>query len=271
MENQPNLEDFFEFTKPLQIFHPAKGLVPLEIYPFQKRFIETIHENKYLIGTKFRQGGFTTFSILYGYWIASLGFRAAVVSKTDRECLDKSYQLARIVEHAAVQPSRKNQHGFFFENGGRLDFLTTEASRGKAIQYLFIDEMAFFSKQEQIWQALFPSVVTGNKCVIMSTTNGVGNWFETTYRAAERGENDFRIFTSDYWEHPDYNNQDWVELIRHNLGEKAFNQEILQNFVAETPNIPGKKVIGDFFDSLSTEDAIEIIQILKEEMKRRKQ
>ena len=39
------------------------------------------------------------------------------------------------------------------------------------------------------------------------------------------------VFETNYKDHPDYNNKEWVKEIKKNLGEKGFQQEIESSFI----------------------------------------
>lgn len=66
---------------------------------------------------------------------------------------------------------------------------------------------------------------------MVSTTNGIGNWFEETYHNAQEGKNNFHVFHADYSEHPKYQNEEFCKLLRSNLGEAGWHQEVLQDFL----------------------------------------
>jgi hypothetical protein len=54
--------------------------------------------------------------------------------------------------------------------------------------------------------------------------------YQDAKKPEEQGGNGFHIIELDYWEHPEYNDDAWVKLIRNSLGEKGFAQEILRDF-----------------------------------------
>ena len=41
---------------------------------------------------------------------------------------------------------------------------------------------------EQHWKAMYPTISTGGQCIIISTVNGLGNWYQETYYNAKRGK-----------------------------------------------------------------------------------
>jgi hypothetical protein len=85
------------------------------------------------------------------------------------------------------------------------------------------------------WKAVWPAISTGGNVYVVSTTNGVGNWFEETVRGAQEGTNKFFLYHGNYLDHPDHQNPEWVAEMRKRLGEKGFAQEVLGHFVVDEP------------------------------------
>jgi hypothetical protein len=172
-----------------------------------------------------------------------------VLSKTDREAVSAG----EIVTHALqllppwMKPQMKleNQHEkSFADTNSSVWFYTPKAARGKSLTWLFIDEAAFIDKMEVHWAAMYPTVSTGGSVGIISTVNGLGNWYEEQYHEAEMGRNAFRIVEMDYWEHPDYNNPKWVADTKANLGPKRWAQEVLRSFLGSGNTFIPAKIIG---------------------------
>jgi hypothetical protein len=96
---------------------------------------------------------------------------------------------------------------------------------------------------------MYPVINTGGAAIIISTVNGIGNWYQETYYAAESGDNEFNIIEMDYWEHPDYVTPSWVRMTWANLGDKGWAQEILRSFLGSGETyIPATIIaqIGEF-------------------------
>lgn len=236
----------------IKILHPMRGLVPFRLYDYQKRVVSDYEKYPYNIISKFRQGGLTTVTILWGLWraIFKCDQQILVVTKTDREAKAASQILKRAMEYLPdwiKPPLRKdNDHEVqFAETGGSIGFFTPEAARGRALTYLIIDEAAFIPGMDDHWKALFPVLSTGGKCIVISTVNGVGNWYEEEYHRAVEGKNQFHVIELDYTEHPDYNNEEWVRKMKANLGEQGWRQEVLRQFLGSGSSYFPSDVIGD--------------------------
>jgi hypothetical protein len=159
-----------------------------------------------------------------------------LISKTDREATDTGLIIDRACENLPswLKPKKDgkwNDHlKMFTETGSAIKFYSPEAARGKAVTFLIIDEAAFIDDMEKHWKAMWPVLSTGGSCTVISTVNGVGNWYEQTYNEAKDGLNKFHVIDLDYWEHPDYNDEEWVKDQKAQLGEKGFAQEVLRQF-----------------------------------------
>lgn len=224
--------------KYIKIAHPKKGLLPFITFRYQRRVVDNYDQYRFNIIRKFRQGGLTTVTVLWAMWrcLFKLDETLMVVSKTDREAIAAGEIVKRALEELPswMQPdmSKNNDHQkIFTDTGCKLFFYTPEAARGRAITYLIIDEAAFIQNMAKFWNDVFPTISTGGSVIVVSTVNGVGNWYEETYHAAERKENDFNIIDIAYDEHPEYQDPEWVKTIRAQLGEKGFQQEVLGDFL----------------------------------------
>lgn len=240
--------------KYIKILHPTKGLIPFVIFKYQARCIREYAAHRFNIISKFRQGGLTTVTLLYGLWkcMFELDQQIMTLSKTDREAVGTGMIIDRAIEHMPIwlkpqKDGKWNDHlKQFPDTGGALQFYSPEAARGKSVTFLIIDEAAFIPDMEDHWKAMWPVLSTGGSCVLVSTVNGLGNWYEETYTNAKDGKNKFHVIDLDYWEHPDYspkNNPDWEREQRAQLGERGFLQEVLRSFLGSGETfIPSDKL-----------------------------
>lgn len=240
--------------KYVKILHPTKGLIPFVLFKYQTRCVQEYGQFRFNIISKFRQGGLTTVTLLYGLWkcMFELDQQIMTLSKTDREAVSTGMMVDRAVENMPewLRPKKDgkwNDHlKQFPDTGGALQFYSPEAARGKSVTFLIIDEAAFIPDMEDHWKAMWPVLSTGGSCVLVSTVNGLGNWYEETYTSAKDGKNKFHIIDLDYWEHPDYSekkNPGWVQEQRQQLGERGFLQEVLRSFLGSGETyIPSEKL-----------------------------
>jgi hypothetical protein len=238
--------------KYFKITHPTKGLVPFVLFKYQKRVVNDYHTHRFNICSKFRQGGLTTVSVAWAVWkcMFQLDQQILLMSKTDREAILAGETARRGIEELPgwmkQQMGKYNEHERQFkETGSTLWFYTPEAARGRSITVLIIDEAAFIQDMHKHWKAMYPVIATGGQCCVVSTVNGIGNWYEEMYHQAERNKNAFHIIDIDFWEHPEYNNPKWIKDTKSNLGDKGWKQEVERSFLGSGETYVAPHVIGD--------------------------
>lgn len=233
-------DDFLYFVdKYVQIVHPKLGLIPFKVYDYQIRLKKAYDENQFVIFKKFRQGGFTTFTAIWALWEAMFHTDRKIlfISKTDREAVHIGRVIKKAMDYLPdwLKPklSQENDHTKIFSfTESSISFLSIEATRSRSATHLIIDEAAFIRNMDEHWKALFPVIATSGKVFALSTPNGIGGWFQETYHGALDKKNNFNVIEFDYWEHPDYNDPEWVKQMKVNLGERGFRQEVLGEFLA---------------------------------------
>lgn len=223
----------------VKIIHPVRGLIPFELYEFQQRVVSEFDRHQFNIVKKFRQAGLTTVGVIWAFWRCMFKFeqRIMVLSKSDREAIGVGKIIENVKDNLPpwMQPMMKNDNDHekeFADTRSVLWFYTCAAARSKALTYLIIDEAAFIPNMEEHWKAMYPTLSTGGNCIVISTVNGIGNWYEQTWHRAEDKKNQFHIIDLDYHEHPDYCSPEWEKKMRANLGEKGWAQEILGSFLS---------------------------------------
>lgn len=230
---------FYWCHRYVKILHPKFGTIPFVLYKYQRKVIKEYENKRFNMISKFRQGGLTTVTVLWGLWkcIFQKDQQIYVLSKTDREALSAGDIARRAMDNFPYWMFDKNQADItkhekkFNDVGSKICFYTPEAARGKSATFIIIDEAAFIDKMEEHWKAMYPVIATGGHIEIISTVNGLGNWYQETYHEAQAGRNFFNIIDLDYWEHPVYANPEWAESMKANLGEKGWQQEVLRSFL----------------------------------------
>ena len=239
--------------KYVKILHPMRGLIPFLLYKYQNKTIRDYENHRFNIISKFRQGGLTTVTLLWGLWrtLFKTDQQIMLLSKTDREATDIGMIIDRSIENfpSWMKPKKDgkwNDHlKQITETGGALKFYSPEAARGKSVTFLIIDEAAFIDDMETHWKAMWPILSTGGSCTLVSTVNGLGNWYEETFHGAIEGRNKFHVIELDYWEHPDYNDKEWVADQKAQLGERGFAQEVLRSFLGSGETYISAHILGE--------------------------
>jgi len=243
--------------KYVKILHPTKGLVPFIMFKYQNKVIKDYENNRFNIISKFRQGGLTTVTLLWGMWkcMFQTDQQIMLLSKTDREATDIGMMIDRAAENLPdwLRPKKDgkwNDHlKMFTETGSSVKFYSPQAARGKSVTFLIIDEAAFIDDMDKHWKAMWPVLSTGGSCTLVSTVNGIGNWYYQTYIEAKEKRNLFHVIDLDYWEHPDYNNTKWVAEQKAQLGEKGYLQEVLREFLGSGETYFSSKIVRELTET----------------------
>lgn len=259
-------EDFVYFCETyVKINHPTHGLIPFTLHAYQKRYAQALQDNRFLITKKFRQGGFSTLSVVWALWrcLFKLDERIAFLSKTDREAIELGYIVDRVIKHLPdwMQPKMEKQNGHqkvFADTKCSIRLLTPIAACGISIHHLFIDEAAFIDNLDSHWKAMYPTIATGGHCYVLSTPNGTGNWFHETYTGAEKLQNNFKVFHSSYLEHPDYSNTEWAFNTKQALGANGWRQEVLAEFIPHDSRTPQERSADalQFFEDVTAAEML---------------
>lgn len=246
LDNDDKIEEYTRCANSFRYFaenyvyitHPKRGLVLFNLYVYQERCIREYDEYKHNIIRKFRQGGLTTLTVIWCLWRCMFknDQKIMVLSKSDREAKGAGKIVTNVLKYLPewIKPDVEldNQHEKVFrDTNGSIEFWTPEAARSKSLTYLIIDEAAFIKNMDEHWKSMYPTLSTGGSCIVISTVNGLGNWYEEWFHAALAGKNMFHVIDIEYKENPEYNNADWVKEMRSNLGEKGWRQEVLGDFL----------------------------------------
>lgn len=220
------------------IRHPVRGLIRFRMFDYQRfKVLPGLHTQQFVITRKFRQGGFSTLTMAYILWMALFETEREilVLSKSDREaknlmgiCQTMWDNLPPWLRCAELSRNKSQLH---LETGSRIQAYTPKASRSFSISFLVIDEAGFIDGMDDLWADMFPTVSTGGQAAAVSTVNGIGRWYHKTWVGAERGDNDFTDLFVKHVEHPDYRDPVWETMMRRQLGDRRYRQEVLAEFL----------------------------------------
>jgi len=196
--------DFAHFCENHVKVRTPTGVVPLKLFDHQRRLAEQLNETRFTIVPQPRQWGFTTSTGVWLLWkcMFHLDQRCMLLTSSDKAaikaCEIVRFALEQLPEWMKPSLGRNNQHEVSFpETGGHLSFYMPEASKGRALNWLVLDNAAFIPQMEQHWKAMWPVLSCGGSCLVQSCIGPIEdekNWFNQTLRAAMKGENAFKPF-----------------------------------------------------------------------------
>lgn len=229
------------------------GEQPFILFEYQKKFINSIHENRMSLGLFPRQHGKTTCVAAYLCWylifndaknVAILANKLASAQEVMDRLQEMYMGLPMFLQSGVVD---WNKRSFKLANKSKAFTAATTASgiRGKSTNLLYIDEAAIIPNTvaDKFFASTYPTISSGDTTKIIMTSTPLGlNHFWKFWSEAEQGINGFVPVRVDYWEHPNHDKK-WADDQKRLLGDLKFNQEILMDFVGSGATlVDGAKV-----------------------------
>ena len=256
----------------IKIISLDEGLVPFEMYDFQKKILEDFHENRFNIAKLPRQTGKSTTVVAYLLYYAifydsvNIGILANKAS-TARELLSRlqlAYEnLPKWMQHGVLVWNKGNVE---LENGSKILAASTSASavRGMSFNILFLDEFAFVPNHvaEQFFASVYPTITSGKstKVIIISTPNGM-NHFYKMWEDARRGKNGY-VTNEVHWSQVPGRDAKWKEETIKNTSPRQFAQEFECDFLgsADTLISPSKLQAIPFADPIASNAGLDVYE-----------
>ena len=216
-----------------------KGLVPFELYPYQKRMFKQFEENRFNIVLACRQSGKSISACGYLLWFALFQSEKSIAVLANKGATARE-MLARItimLENIPffLQPGCKalNKSNIDFSNNSRIIAAATTGSsiRGLSINLLYLDEFAFVERAAEFYTSTYPVVSSGGdtKIIVTSTANGIGNTFHKIWEGSIQGVNEYKNFRVDWHDVPG-RDEKWKEETINNTSQVQFDQEFGNTF-----------------------------------------
>jgi len=225
--------------KYVKIISLDKGMVPFELYPYQKKMFSHFNDNRFSIVLACRQSGKSISACAYLLWFALFNSDKTIAvmankGATAREMLGR---ITLMLENLPffIQPGCKslNKGSIEFSNNSRIVAAATSGSsiRGMSVNLLYLDEFAFVERAAEFYTSTYPVVSAGKdtKIIVTSTANGVGNVFYNIWQGAEQNVNQFKSFRVDWWDVPGRDEQWKISTIA-NTSQLQFDQEFGNTF-----------------------------------------
>jgi hypothetical protein len=240
LEYQKCAQDPIYFMKKYcMIQHPVRGKIPFHLYQFQERTLDQFAEHRYNIILKSRQTGISTLTAGFSLWkmLFNQDFNVLVIA-TKQEVAKNLVTKVRVMNQYLPSWLKQNtvednKLSLRYSNGSQIKATSAagDAGRSEALSLLVFDEAAFIDKIEDIWVSAQSTLSTGGNAIILSTPNGVGNFFHKTWVGSEEETNGFNNIRLHWTVHPE-RNQDWRDEQEVLLGPKGAAQECDCDFVS---------------------------------------
>ena len=219
----------------VQIVNVDKGLVPFDMWNFQRDIVKLVESERYVICKMPRQVGKTTTvaSILLHYVLFNENYSVAILANKLSQAREILGRIQLAFEHLPkwLQQGVVEWNKGYIElaNGSKILASATSSSaiRGTSQNLIYLDEFAFVpnNMQEDFFQSVYPTISSGKttKVVITSTPNGL-NMFYKLWKDSEEERNDYKRVDV-HWSQVPGRDVAWKAEVIRNTSEEQFRQE----------------------------------------------
>ena len=256
----------------IRIVSLDEGLVPFKMYDFQKKIVNTIHNNRFTICKLPRQSGksTTTISYLLHYALFNPNSNIALLankSSTARDILSRlqlAYEnLPKWMQQGVINWNKGNIE---LENKSTIVAAATSSSaiRGGSYNIIFLDEFAFVPTNiaESFFSSVYPTISSGKntKMIIVSTPYGM-NQFYKLWTDAENKRNDY-IPIEVHWSEVPGRDEAWKEQTIRNTSAEQFQQEFECEFLGSVNTLisPAKIKNMAYMNPIKSSGSVEVFE-----------
>lgn len=231
----------------IKIVNVDRGLIPFEMYDFQKKLIDNFHKHRFNICKMPRQSGKSTtvVSYLLHYALFNDNSNIAILANKASTARDLLGRLQTAYENLPKWLQQGvlawNRGSLEIENGSKIVAASTSASavRGGSYNIIFLDEFAFIPNHlaDQFFASVYPTISSGKstKVIMVSTPHGM-NHFYRYWHDAERGKNKY-VATEVHWTEVPGRDDKWREDTIANTSEQQFRVEFECEFLGSVDTL----------------------------------
>lgn len=242
---------FLQFLEVVQVEADGEegGLIPFELwqhlYDAAVRWSSHTKESPASeILLKARQIGISTLAEAYGLFVAMERHgNVIVLSKSLDDSVDFGRKVQVIYDALPIEWreawTTRNTKQFAFAGGGRIQFKapSRDAGRSTANALVIVDEAAFQLFAGLNYRAYRPTISAGGQLLVISTANGVSNWFARTWQKSKAGKMPYRVVFLKWSVRPG-RDQAWYD------NEKASFEGDPDDFAQEYPSTEAEAFIA---------------------------
>ena len=231
----------------LKIVTIDKGLVPFEMYDFQKNMVDTFHENRFTICKLPRQSGKSTIIVSYllHYVLFNDNVNVAILANKSSTARDLLGRLQLAYEHLPKWMQQGvlnwNKGSIELENGSRIVAASTSSSavRGSTFNIIFLDEFAYVPNNiaEEFFSSVYPTISSGksSKVMIVSTPHGMNMFYKMWVDATNKNNNFVPVEV--HWSEVPGRDEKWKEETIKNTSEAQFQTEFECEFLGSVDTL----------------------------------
>lgn len=227
------------FLKKFVYIQTSEGRMLFNPYLFQEKLLFLLNKHDRTLILKSRQLGITTLTAAYALWLMTFKKDQSILAlaptqEKARNIVDKvRFAYTNLPSWIKVQAVEDNKLSLILANGSKIKAASgaSESARGYTANVLVLDEAAFIENAEDLWGSAQQTLATGGRAIVLSTPNGVGQWFHQQWVGAESEDNNFLPVRLPWNVHPDRNKK-WREDQDKELGKRMASQECDCNFIS---------------------------------------
>jgi hypothetical protein len=225
------------FLKKFVFIQTSEGRMLFTPYLFQEKLLYLLNKHDRTLILKSRQLGITTLTAAYALWLMLFKKDQSILAlaptqEKARNIVDKvRFAYSQLPSWLKIAALEDNKLSLILENGSKIKAASgaSESARGYTANVLILDEAAFIENAEDLWGSAQQTLATGGRAIVLSTPNGIGQWFHQQWVGAESEENNFIPVRLPWSVHP-LRNQKWREDQDKELGKRLAAQECDCNF-----------------------------------------
>ena len=256
----------------VQVVSLDEGLVPFNMWDFQKHIVRTIHDNRFTICKLPRQSGksTTTISYLLHYALFNPNSNIAILankSSTARDILGRlqlAYEnLPKWMQQGVINWNKGNIE---LENKSTIVAAATSSSaiRGGSFNIIFLDEFAFVPANiaEMFFSSVYPTISSGKKTkmIIVSTPHGMNMYYKLWIDAINK-QNDY-VPIEVHWSEVPGRDEKWKETTIRNTSPEQFSQEFECEFLGSVDTLisPAKIKATPYIPALESKNGLQMFK-----------
>jgi len=228
----------------VKIVNVDRGLIPFEMYDYQRKMVETFSEHRFVIAKMPRQSGKSTTVTSYILWkiLFQENQNVAILANKGRLANDLLEKVKLAYENLPKWMQQGvviwNKGNIELENGSKVLASATSSSaiRGGSYNLLLLDEFAFVPRNiaETFFASVYPTISSGKstQIIIVSTPYGMNHYYKMWTDAIENRS--LYVPIEVHWSDIPGRDDKWREETIKNTSEEQFRQEFECQFIGST-------------------------------------
>jgi len=228
----------------VKIVNVDRGLVPFDMYPYQRKMITTFARDRFVITKMPRQSGKSTTVTSYILWkiLFHNNQNVGILANKGRIANDLLSKIKLAYEHLPKWLQQGvttwNKGDIELENGSKVLAAATSSSaiRGGSYNTLLLDEFAFVPRNiaENFFASVYPTISSGQstQIIIVSTPSGMNHYYKMWIDAIEKRS----LYTpiDVHWREIPGRDDKWRDETIRNTSEDQFRVEFETEFLGST-------------------------------------